>query len=1190
MSEYDLADVPMSFHKLMIANRGEIAIRIARAAGDAGLATVAIHSADDAQSMHVRAADEAREIPGRGARAYLDIEAVIEAAKATGCDAIHPGYGFLSENAAFARRCIEESIVFVGPSPDALELFGDKARAKALAKQCEVPIIEGTEGPTSLDEARAFLESLGEGGAIMIKAIAGGGGRGMRTVSDASRLEEAYARCQSEAMASFGIGDVYVERLIRNARHIEVQIICDHHGAISHLWERECTIQRRNQKLIEVAPSPSLNDALRMRIIEAAKEMAAVAEYDNLGTFEFLVDNDATTGDKAFAFIEANPRLQVEHTVTEQVLGLDLVQSQLAVAAGATLGSLGLAQGYIPRPRGFAMQLRVNMEVMDELGATKPTGGVLSMFDLPSGPGVRVDTFGYSGYRTSAAFDSLLAKVIVHAAGGNWTDVVHKATRTLREFRIGGVDTNLPFLAAILAHPDFIENRLSTGFIDKHVAALVGEARRAVEEVAEAELVDASDAADDNALALEVVASADVPEGVIAVRAPLQGTIVTIDVGEGDLVRPGQQIAVLESMKMEHLVTAPQGGRVTMVAAAPGVTLMQDEQILYLEPAEVDAHDVTEEEDVDLDHIRSDLAELIERHAITLDENRPASVERRRKTNQRTARENVAHLVDEGSFVEYGSLAIAAQRRRRKVDDLIRNTPADGLISGVATVNAAKFGAEAARCMVISYDYTVLAGTQGHMNHKKIDRMLSLTEQWRLPLVFYAEGGGGRPGDTDRLGMTGLDGPSFVQFARISGLVPVIGVVSGYCFAGNAAMLGCCDVIIATKNASIGMGGPAMIEGGGLGVYHPAEVGPVSFQAPNGVIDILVEDEAEATAAAQKYLSYFQGAVADWKAPDQRLLRRAIPENRLRVYDIRTVIDLLADEGSVLELRRDFGVGMITAFIRIEGRPFGLIANNPKHLGGAIDAPSRRQGRTLPATLRRLRYPDHLALRYAGLHGRSRGGEDRDRAPRRADVRHGRKHHGAVVRRGAAQGLWPRRAGHDRWRLPRLVLHGGMADRRIRRHGPGRLCAARLPQGDGSDRRSARARGILQGQGRGALRQRQGGLDRLGAGDRRGDRPGGDKALDHVGLALGAEAGSEDDAEAAVYRYMVIVSPAPRGGGSSRIARCVAGRGDSLSTNALLVLKDGVSTSSRACVDILSPRPVSHGWRHASRPAPSRGG
>src|SRR5882672_10023563 len=840
----------MSFQKLLIANRGEIAIRIARAASETGLESVAIYPADDALSLHVRAADESFEIPGRGARAYLDIEAVVSAANAAGCDALHPGYGFLSENSALARRCAEEGIVFVGPSPRALDLFGDKGQAKALARKCGVPIVAGTSGPTSLDEARAFLESQGDRGAIMIKAIAGGGGRGMRIVDDAAKLEEAYARCQSEAMAAFGSDGVYVERLIRNARHIEVQIICDHYGAISHLWERECTIQRRNQKLIEVAPSPSLSDALRTRIIDAAKELAAAANYDNLGTFEFLVDNDAKASDQAFAFIEANPRLQVEHTVTEEVLGLDLVQSQLAVAAGATLGSLGLAQAYIPKPRGYAVQLRVNMEVMDETGGTKPTGGTLDMFDLPAGPGVRVDTFGYSGYRTSAAFDSLLAKVIVHSPGGNWTDVVHKASRTLREFRIGGVATNIPFLAAILSHPDFVENRLSTGFIEAHVA----------------ELVESGSAADDETLAVAVAASAGGPAGSVAVPAPLQGTIVAIDVEEGDLVRPGQQIAVLESMKMEHLVTAPHGGKVTRVAAKAGVTLMQDEAILFLEPAEIDAHDIEEEEHVDLDHIRPDLAELIARHAITLDENRPASVERRRKTNQRTARENVAQLVDDGSFVEYGSLAIAAQRRRRKVDDLIQNTPADGLISGVATVNADKFGAEGARCMVISYDYTVLAGTQGHMNHKKIDRMLGLTEQWRLPLVFYAEGGGGRPGDTDRLGMTGLDGPSFVQFAKLSGLVPVIGIVSGYCFAGNAAMLGCCDVIIATKNASIGMGGPAMIEGGGLGVYHPAEVGPVSFQAPNGVIDVLVEDEDEATRAAQKYLSFFQGSLVSWKA------------------------------------------------------------------------------------------------------------------------------------------------------------------------------------------------------------------------------------------------------------------------------------------------------------------------------------
>jgi acetyl/propionyl-CoA carboxylase alpha subunit len=925
----------MPFRKLLIANRGEIAIRIARAAGESGLASVAIHPSDDALSLHVRAADESYEIPGRGARAYLDIEAVIAAAKATACDALHPGYGFLSENALLARRCAEEGMVFVGPSPEALDLFGDKVEAKRLARRCGVPVIEGTSGPTTLDEARAFFASLGAAGAAMIKAIAGGGGRGMRIVEDASKLEEAYARCQSEAKAAFGNDQVYVERLIRKARHIEVQIIGDRFGAISHLWERECTIQRRNQKLIEVAPSPSLSDGLRSRIIDAAKELAAAAHYDSLGTFEFLVDDEATEGDPAFAFIEANPRLQVEHTVTEGVLGVDLVKSQIAVASGATLASLGLTQTAVPAPRGYAVQLRINMEVMDAKGLTKPTGGTLEVFDPPSGPGVRVDTFGYAGYKTSAAYDSLLAKVIVHSPAASWPDVVQKAARALREFRIEGVATNIPFIQAVLAHPDFVANRVSTNFIDIHVAALVGAPR----EIARP-LFFATGAAAGEMPASSKAGVSAAPSGSVAVPAPLQGTVVAIEVAEGDLVRPGQQIAIIESMKMEHLVDAPHGGKVTKVTASKGETLMHGEPILFLEPTEVVGDEAEEEAAVDLDHVRPDLAEVIARHAITLDENRPAAVARRRKTNQRTARENVAQLVDDGSFVEYGSLAIAAQRRRRKVDDLIKSTPADGLITGVATVNAEKFGAKDARCMVISYDYTVLAGTQGHMNHKKIDRMLGLAEQWRLPLVFYAEGGGGRPGDTDRLGMTGLDGPSFVQFAKLSGLVPVIGVVSGYCFAGNAAMLGCCDVIIATKNASIGMGGPAMIEGGGLGVYHPAEVGPVSFQAPNGVIDILVEDEEEATRAAQKYLSYFQGSLASWNARDQRLLRRAIPENRLRVYDVRNVIDLLADEGSVLEIRRDFGVGIITAFIRVEGKPFGLIANNPKHLGGAIDAPA----------------------------------------------------------------------------------------------------------------------------------------------------------------------------------------------------------------------------------------------------------
>ncbi len=344
--------------------------------------------------------------------------------------------------------------------------------------------------------------------------------------------------------------------------------------------------------------------------------------------------------------------------------------------------------------------------------------------------------------------------------------------------------------------------------------------------------------------------------------------------------------------------------------------------------------------DVDLDAIRPDLAEVIERHAIGLDERRPEAVARRRERNQRTIRENLADLFDPDSFIEYGPLVVAAQRQRRPLDDLIRRTPADGLVAGIGTVNAGIFGPEKSRCMVLAYDYSVLAGTQGFFNHKKKDRMLKLAYEERIPLVLFGEGGGGRPGDVDAEGLyaAGLDLSTFSAFGRMSGWVPLVGVVSGFCFAGNAALLGCCDVIIAARNSNIGMGGPVMIEGGGLGVFQPTEVGPMDVQTKNGVVDIAVADDVEMVAAARRYLSYFQGRLSEWEAADQRQLRHVIPENRRRVYDMRRVITTLADTGSFLEMRPEFGPGMIAGLLRIEGYPFGVIANDCRHMAGAIEA------------------------------------------------------------------------------------------------------------------------------------------------------------------------------------------------------------------------------------------------------------
>jgi len=422
------------------------------------------------------------------------------------------------------------------------------------------------------------------------------------------------------------------------------------------------------------------------------------------------------------------------------------------------------------------------------------------------------------------------------------------------------------------------------------------------------------------------------------IQAPMQGTIVQVLVQVGDLVRRGQPVLVMESMKLEHVVESELAGVVRSVSVKEGETVKEGQSLARVEEAEVTAVADAAVEEVDLDRIRPDLAEVIARHEIGLDAARPDMVERRRKTNRRTTRENIADLVDDGTFVEYGPMVIAPQRRRHPVDYLIKRTPADGLVGGIGEVNGHLFDGHAKQVVAMSYDYTVLAGTQGGQNHRKKDRLFEIAEKQRLPVVIFTEGGGGRPGDTDGMGGSGLDCLAFYFFGRLSGLVPIVAINSGYCFAGNAALLGCADVVIAAKDSNIGMAGPAMIEGGGLGVYQPTEVGPMSVQTANGVVDIEVEDEAEAVAMAKKYLSYFQGPVSEWECADQRLLRSAIPENRLRIYDVRNVIDLMFDRDSVLELRPKFGVGMITALARIEGRPVGVIANNPSHLAGAIDS------------------------------------------------------------------------------------------------------------------------------------------------------------------------------------------------------------------------------------------------------------
>jgi acetyl/propionyl-CoA carboxylase alpha subunit/acetyl-CoA carboxylase carboxyltransferase component len=867
---------------LLIANRGEVAVRVARAARTLGARAHGVFAADDEGAPYLAFLDGASALPGSGPAAYLDVAAIMAAARAAGADALHPGWGFLSENPALARACEAAGLVFVGAAAGLLDVLGDKRLARAAAVTAGVKVAAAA---ADLAGAADLLRD----GPVMLKPVSGGGGRGMRVVTDAARLADAWQAAAAEAAVSFGGDAIFAERLIEGARHVEVQIAADGVGAVS-LGTRDCSLQRRRQKLVEVAPAlahPALEQAA---LEQAACAMARALGYRGLGTWEFLV------GGGGFWFMEVNPRLQVEHSVTEAVTGLDLVAIQLRLAEGATLAALGLDQP--PVPRGVAMQFRINAETLTASGDVVPEGGRIMRFSPPGGPGIRVDHAVAEGMVVGTAYDSLLCKLIVQ--GGDRMVCLARAAAALSEFRIEGVRTGLPMLRRLVTLEDMRADRIDTRFLER----VAGQ-----------------------------IAAPEGPRGeadASVVTAPMAGVLVALEVAAGEFVRAGQRVAVIEAMKMQMEVTSAGAGMVVRLAVTAGDQTLRGQVLMSL--ALSDAQDAAGVAEVAApDAIRPDLAALLARVGATLDAARPGAVAKRHLAGRRTARENLDDLFDAGSFSEYGALAVAAQRRRRPMEELIRISPADGLVAGIGTVAETPVAA-------LAYDYTVMAGTQGFLNHKKTDRLLGVVHQDRLPLVLFAEGGGGRPGDTDVMGVAGLDLSSFASFARCSGQAPLVGVAAGYCFAGNAALLGCCDVVIATRDSAIGMGGPAMIEGGGLGVFRPEEVGPSDVQSANGVIDLLVDDEAAATMSARRYLGYFSGRIGDFACADQFGLRQAVPENRKRIYDMRALIGVLADTDSVLELRRGFGVGMITALIRIEGRAMGLLANNPAHLGGAIDA------------------------------------------------------------------------------------------------------------------------------------------------------------------------------------------------------------------------------------------------------------
>ena len=516
--------------KLLIANRGEIAIRIAQAAYDLGIPSVSIFSEDDATSLHIQKTDESYPLSGSGPRAYLDMLQILAIAQEADCTLVHPGYGFLSENAAFAEVCEKQGISFIGPRPEVLRMLGDKSQARKLAREQGIPILPGTEQRSSLAEAEQFFQSLPEGASLLIKALSGGGGKGMGIVKNRAELASTFERCQMEAEKAFGEKGLYVEQYLPLARHVEVQIIGDG-KEVAHLWERECSLQRHHQKLIEIAPCPGMAPELRERILRAALKMAQSIQYEGAGTFEFLVSGSDFSEDASFYFLEANPRIQVEHTVTEEVTGIDLVAFQIQQALGASLGELDLQQQHIPAPKGVAIQARINMESMDSSGRVLPKTGKLTQFEMPFGKGVRVETLGYKGFANSPAFDTLLGKLIVHHPSGDWAAALKKLYRKLCECHIVGIETNVSFLQNLLIHPSVEAHSFHTRWVEENLRALLED------KIDHPQLFRKAVAS----RSIDAQATPQIPEGLVAIRAAMPGSILQIFVRQGEEIKQGTE-------------------------------------------------------------------------------------------------------------------------------------------------------------------------------------------------------------------------------------------------------------------------------------------------------------------------------------------------------------------------------------------------------------------------------------------------------------------------------------------------------------------------------------------------------------------------------------------------------------------------------------------------------------------------
>jgi acetyl/propionyl-CoA carboxylase alpha subunit len=982
----------MKIRRVLVANRGEIAVRVMRTLADLGIESVGVHPDDDAGSLHVRRADVAVRLPGTGPAAYLDIDAVVDAARRSDCQAVHPGYGFLAENAAFATAVEAAGLIFVGPTPETLALFGDKVAARRHAQAVGVPVARGVALPDAAESdgagddgddgrspaeaavaaAMGLLTELGPGAALMIKAAAGGGGRGMRIVAPAGAanaaadstatadlLAEAVARCASEARTAFGDGALYAEELLLGARHIEVQVVGDGTD-VAALGERECSIQRQRQKLVEMAPAPGLHPDTRARLVRHALDLVAPVGLRSLATMEFLVVG-ADTAEATIVFCEGNARIQVEHTVTEEVFGVDLVEAQIRLADGARLADLGLPDA----PNGTAVQARLNLERLEVDGSIRPAGGTLDPLVFPTGHGIRVDTGVAAGDTTNPRYDTLAAKVIAHHRSDDPRRALARLAAALAETSTGAVDSTAALIGAIVARDEVATGQVHTRWLDENLADLVaglaadhpaaerpasdGGATPVPGDGIAGARVDRNDPlavlahGRDAALATAVVgrvAGATGPasagatgEGVVTASAPMQGTVVSIEVEIGDPVAAGTTVAVMEAMKMEHVVVAPEPGTVTAVLVEAGTAVFEGHPLVAIAPAVVrSCARVTPPSSGSpistSSAPTSPRPSNATRSAST--SGGPTAVARRRRTGQRTAR--VLRLHGAGRH-------------------------------------------------------------PGLQNHRKKDRLFELAERQRLPVVFFTEGGGGPAGRHRRHRRRRPRLPGLPLFGELSGLVPLVGIAAGAASPATPR-----SSAAATWSSPPRLqhrhGRPGDDRGRRARRVPPEEVGPIDVtRSPTASSTSPWPTRPRRSRSPSSTCPTSRARLGDWDCADQRGCATRSPRTAAGLRRARGHRDPGRHRLGA-RAAPGFGLGMVTALARIEGRPVGVIANDPP----TSPAPSTATPPTRPPASCSCATPSTCpSCSCATRPGSWSAPTPRDRpgAPRQPAVRHRRQPHRA---------------------------------------------------------------------------------------------------------------------------------------------------------------------------------------------------